>query len=319
MPRRSGAHGQLSGGAGRQGCTQALQGAGRPPVLPPRPPLARDMVGRAQRGRRHGKHPLCAPGQRNTPRTGPRGSPPRPKGCEAHLGRWPVQLRPWEGIGGGGCLRQGLQVGQVALQGLGQHATLQAEAPLVWDALLRAPGKEREASGGPQAQCWLCPQGPQRAGGQQGCAGTQAPGQAARAGSEGPTRRSHRPRWCPVCTQAWCWDTGEPGERTLTYFLNSRPTTGGRDKPEWGVGQDLLSAGRTSAAERLPGQGGETGERWARHPLLWACLRQRPPLHSPPGAKEQAQRVRRSCSPTSRKRGTQGSAGHWLASQLTGR
>ena len=155
--------------------------------------------------------------------------------------------------------------------------------------------------------------------GGQGCVGTQAPGQAARAGSEGPTRRSHRPRWCPVCTQAWCWDTGEPGERTLTYFLNSRPTTGGRDKPEWGVGQDLLSAGRTSAAERLPGQGGETGERWARHPLLWACLRQRPPLHSPPGAKEQAQRVRRSCSPTSRKRGTQGSAGHWLASQLTGR
>ena len=121
---------------------------------------------------------MCVPGQRNTPSTGLRGSPPRPEGREAHLGRWPVQLR--EGVGGG-CLGQGLQVGQVALQGLGQHATLQAEAPLVRDALLRAPGKEREASGGPQAQCRLRPQGPQWAGGQQGCAGMQAPGQAARA------------------------------------------------------------------------------------------------------------------------------------------
>lgn len=126
------------------------------------------------------KHPDPGAARVTALTAGPRRPPPRPEGREAHLGRRPVQLRPRERVGGG-SLGQGLQVGQVALQGLGQRAALQAEAPLVRDALLRAPAKEREVSGGLRAQRWLHPRSSRQAQGRQGRVGTQAPGQATRA------------------------------------------------------------------------------------------------------------------------------------------
>lgn len=90
-----------------------------------------------------------------------------------------------------------------------------------------------------------------RHGGRQGRVGTQAPGQATRPDPPltPPTGGG------PVCTQAWCWHTGDLVSDP-TSFLSSRPATGGKQAGV-GVGQDLPKCRENLSGREAPGGEGD--------------------------------------------------------------